>query len=184
MKYLAFILFLVIQFPIFAQQIEPAPLDKAVVYFVRATNFGGVVNFIHFDGEKAIGRFPGKGYLRYECEPGEHLFWAKAENRDFIEAKLEAGKIYIIDVIPIMGGMKAGVKLVPVNSNQYKLKKIKKLINKKDPIIFSEKRLMYFQENSEGIIKKGLEKYKKNKNKVESLGSFSFKPEDLKWTRE
>ncbi|MDX1315030.1 MAG: hypothetical protein R3356_05960, partial [Eudoraea sp.] len=88
--------------------------DKATVYFTRASGLGALINFTYFDGEKAIGKFNGPKYMKYECDPGKHLFWARSENKSFVEAELQAGKVYLIDVLPRMGGLKASVKLVPV----------------------------------------------------------------------
>jgi hypothetical protein len=131
MKNFLFFLAIGILFTIQAQTIKPAPVDKAVVYFVRATGYGGAVNFTYFDSSAVIGRFNGSKFIRDECTPGVHLFWARAENRDYVSAKLEAGKIYVIDVIPVMGAFSSGVKLVPINSTQYSIKKIQKNYFKK-----------------------------------------------------
>src|SRR5258708_5671525 len=86
-----------------AQEIPPAPEGKSVVYFVRSSSLGFAVNFSYFDSAALIGRFNGPKYIRYECAPGSHLFWARSENRSFVEAQLEAGKIYFIQAIPKMG---------------------------------------------------------------------------------
>lgn len=97
--------------PVFihAQGIQPPPPDKAVVYFVRSSSAGFAINFSYFDSTRLIGIFAGKGYFRYECEPGFHLFWARSENKDFVEAEVEAGKIYLIEAISQMGWVKAGL---------------------------------------------------------------------------
>ena len=107
MKKLLLLIALLSHFWVQAQTIKPAPTDKAVVYFVRASSLGALINFTYFDSSKVIGRFSGPKFLRYECEPGEHLFWARSENRDYIKGNLEAGKIYVIDVIPQMGSSKS-----------------------------------------------------------------------------
>src|SRR5262245_4332351 len=104
----------------FAQGITPAPDDKAVVYFVRTSSLGFAINFSYFDSTKLIGRFNGPKYIRYECAPGAHLFWGRSENRDFVEAEVEAGKIYFIEAIPKMGAMKAAIQLEPVDPNDPK----------------------------------------------------------------
>src|SRR5688500_8701014 len=79
-----------------AQIIDPAPADKAVIYFVRPSFLGFAINFSYFDSTRLIGKFKGPAYIRYTCDPGSHLFWARSENRDFVEAEVEAGKIYFI----------------------------------------------------------------------------------------
>jgi len=92
-----------------SQIIEPAPSDKAVVYFVRPSTYGWAINFTFFDSTQVIGRFNGGKFLRYECEPGDHIFWARSENKDFVSANLDPGKIYLIEAIPVMGVVKASV---------------------------------------------------------------------------
>lgn len=183
MKKLVLFIVLLLLFSVQAHTIEPAPADKAVVYFVRVSSLGALINFTYFDSTMVIGRFNGPKFLRYECEPGEHLFWARSENKDFVKANLEAGKIYVIDVIPYMGALKAGVYLVPINSADYKMKKIQKLLTKRNSELFSEKELEYLQKQMEGVIKRGLEKAKKLDGEIKSLNGVTFLPEDLKYIK-
>lgn len=147
-----------------SQTIEPAPLDKAVVYFARPSSLGFAINFSYFDSTKLIGKFNGPKYIRYECEPGLHLFWARSENRDFVEAEVEGGKIYFIEAIVKMGAIKAGVELLPVDPNDAKrMKKILKLIGKKPSESFSTSELEY--DRDADVILRGMERYKKEKEK-------------------
>ncbi len=39
-------------------------------------------------------------YFKLEVEPGEHIIWARAENRSFVHANLQAGETYLIDARP------------------------------------------------------------------------------------
>jgi len=152
-----------------AQTIEPAPEDKAVVYFVRTSALGALINFTYFDGEKVIGKFNGPKYMRYECQPGEHLFWARSENKSFVKANVEAGKIYIIEAIPKMGGIKAGVNLVPVNPKTARLKKIQKLVSKKKGMKFTDIQLRQFNSQMIEVVKRGMKKYKKMQSTNKSI---------------
>lgn len=137
-------------------------MDRAVVYFARPSSLGFAINFSYFDSTKLIGKFNGPKYIRYECEPGIHLFWARSENRDFVEAEVEAGKIYFIEAIVKMGALKAGVELLPVDPNDEKrMKKILKLIGKKPSESFTVSELEYDRDT--GVISRGIEKYKKEK---------------------
>lgn len=160
---------------LYSQNEEITSNETATVYFVRASGLGALINFTFFDGEKVIGKFNGPKYMKYECAPGEHLFWARSENRSFVEANLVAGKIYLIDVVPRMGGLKASVKLVPVDKNDYKMKHIQKLVTKKDPQVFSETELNEFQMNAVEIIVRGMEKYHEDKAKEKDI--LMLKPE-------
>ncbi len=153
----------------YAQSIEPAPNDKSVVYFVRANGMGALINFTYFDGKQVIGRFNGPKYMRYECDPGEHLFWARSENKVFVEANLEAGKIYVIDVIPAMGGFKSAVRLVPVDPDKYKMKRLQKLLAKRDPEEFDQEQIKSLQLKMNEVMIRGLEKYENLKTKEKSI---------------
>ncbi|KXX71152.1 hypothetical protein [Flammeovirga sp. SJP92] len=177
-KSLLLLLFTLFSFYGYTQSIAPAPTDKAVVYFVRSSSLGFAINFTYFDSTKVIGRFNGPNFLRYECDPGEHLFWARAENKDYVKADLEAGKIYVIDVIPEMGAIKAGLQLQPINSPNYKMKKTQKLLTKGTSESFTEAELAELQQQMEEVVIKGLEKYNK-KESVKELGDLTFEPENL-----
>ncbi len=152
------------------QGITPAPQDKAVIYFVRDTDYGFAINFSYFDSDKLFGLFAGKGYIRYECSPGTHLFWARSENRDFIEAEVEAGKIYFIQAVVQMGMIKAGVRLQPMDPNNIKkMKGILKVINKKPPESMTEDELQIISADFQDVIDRGLRKYKEEKEKGNSF---------------
>ncbi len=159
-----------------AQDSEPVvSSNRSVIYFVRANSMGSLVNFTYFDGEKAIGKFNGRKYLKYECEPGQHLFWARSENRSFVEANLEGGKAYMIEALPRMGGLKATVKLVPVDVKSHNMKKIKKLFSKRSAITFTQQELLELQEEMNEVIIRGMERYNKGKEKGERM--VELKPE-------
>lgn len=152
----------------FSQDSLPSK-GKATVYFTRANGLGALINFTYFDGNKAIGRFNGPKYMKYECEAGKHLFWARSENKSFVEAELEAGKIYIIDVIPRMGAFKASVSLVPVDKSNYKLKHIQKLISKRDSESFSQSELDALNSEMSSVSVTGMERYNKLKEKGKTI---------------
>ena len=119
-----------------AQGFTPPADGKAVVYFVRVTKYGKPTAFEFFHQDKYIGAFKGYQYMRYECDPGSHLFWASSENKEFITADLEAGKSYIIMVNVIMGAMKARVGLAPLDFSDNEVwERVKKLVNDDPPIV-------------------------------------------------
>lgn len=53
--------------------------------------------------------------MAYQAEPGVHRFMVIAENADFVDATLEAGKTYYILVSPRMGAWKARFSLLPIH---------------------------------------------------------------------
>lgn len=148
------------------QNIAPAPADKAVIYIVRPSSLGFAINFTYLDGTKLIGKFNGPRYIRYECEPGNHLLWVRAENRDYVEADVEAGRIYFIEAIPRMGAIKAAVQLIPLDlKNQKEMKKVMELLDKKPSESFSVLELEIETQKMEDAIAKGMAKYKEDKEK-------------------
>ena len=184
MKKTIFLFLILIQSAfLLAQDLETVNQDKATVYFTRANSMGALINFTYFDGEQTIGRFKGPMYLKYECQPGKHLFWARSENKSFVEADLKAGQIYIIDVIPRMGGFKASVKLVPVDIKDYKMKRIQKLLSKRESESFDKATLDELQTDMAEVIVRGMEKYKELKEKDKEIAQLSpdmtVTPQDL-----
>lgn len=181
---LLFVLFLTVS--AFSQEIETPKKGKVIVYFTRYDAAGFLINFKYFDGEKYLGKFNHGKYLVYECEPGKHIFWAKAENFDFIEADLEAGRTYIIDSRPQMGAFKAGVRLVVFNKeldnyDRYKKRIFKSLVNGKR-YLPSEDDVKSEESEIKDLIQKGLEKFNKLKNeksdKIEFLSDGMFYDKD------
>lgn len=122
-----------------SQILEPAP-DKAVVYFFRYSPTGFLVGFSYYDGREFIGKTANTNYIRYECEPGQHLFWASAENRSFIEADLFPGKIYAVEVRPEFGAVASRVRLIPMSGKEKIWKKVQRLVEKKEcsPIVVDQ----------------------------------------------
>jgi len=148
------------------QNIDPAPADKAVIYFVRSSSLGFAVNFSYFDSTRLVGKFNGPKYIRYECDPGPHLFWARSENKDFVEAEVDAGKIYFIEAIPRMGAIKASVQLKPLDlTDQKAVKKVLDLLDKKPSESFTALDIEMETREMEDVISKGMAKYKEEKAK-------------------
>ncbi|NER10780.1 hypothetical protein SAMN06265375_102239 [Muriicola jejuensis] len=166
MKKISLLFAFFIQTTLLFSQASP---EKSIVYFTRANSLGALINFTYFDGDKAIGKFNGMGYFIYECEPGEHLFWARSENKSFVQAELEPGKTYLIDVQPRMGGLKASVKLVPVDISEHKMKPIQRLVTKREPIEFSEEELAKIQQDMAEVIGRGMENYDKMLEKEKDI---------------
>jgi len=163
-KLLFFVAALFVATVSYAQEIPPAPADKAVVYFARTTSFGALINFSYFDSTTFIGKRSGPNYIRYECAPGKHLFWARSENKDFIEADLEAGKIYLIQVDVAMGGIKAQVGLTPIDKKDPdRLKKVLKLLSKKQPEVITAQERAKDGEAMKDVIERGMAKYADDK---------------------
>jgi len=189
MKRLLSILTLLLLFgTINAQLIAPAPATKAVVYFARPSALGALINFKYYDGEQLIARFNGTKYFRYECSPGKHVFWAKSENRSFVEADLAAGGIYLIEAVAEMGGLKARVRLLPVNSSENSISRgVQKLITKRNAVTFTEEDIEKWSEQGNNAKDRGLDRYNKLKADGKAIAvlepTMMISPEDLKWEK-
>lgn len=152
----------------FAQELDTPKEGKVLVYFTRYDATGFLINFKYFDGDKYLGKFNHGKYMVYECEPGKHIFWSKAENFDFVEAELEAGRVYIIDSRPQIGAIKAGVNLVIFNKelsnyDRYK-KRIFKSLENGTRYLPSEDDINKEAEEIKDLTAKGMEKFKKLKS--------------------
>lgn len=152
------------------QNLVTPPDGKSLVYFVRSSGTGALVNFKYFDGEKYLGKFSGKNYFIYECDPGEHVFWVASENRAFIEADLLSGKVYFIEVRPTVGAFKAAVKLFPLaNDDPKRRKRLFKIISKRNPVRLDKKDIIAGQRKLEFYIQNGMKKYHSDKQRGKAL---------------
>jgi hypothetical protein len=168
MKIYLLLSFLFINQLAISQKIEAAPDDKAVVYFVRKSNYGSFVNFSYFDGDIPLIKHSGRGSLRYVCEPGKHIFWAKAENYDFVDANLEAGKIYIIEVEPFIGLLTPRVHLYAKKIGDPDLNNILKCIDNKRIYTVKKEQQDYLIDKMSSEINNHKTKYKnRNENNWE-----------------
>ena len=153
-----------------AQDINTPAAGKSLVIFTRPVIDAPLVKFAYFDNEHFLGKIGPGSYVAYECDPGEHLFWAKAENRDFLEADLEADQIYLIETKVTTGMVKARIQLVPYGPNVKSAEKLKERllarIAKRDEVRVDAGSVQAEAEaDLEGIIEKGMAAYQKLKKK-------------------
>lgn len=102
--------------------VEPAPAaGKALVVFMRPSTYGGAIESSLYDVSNGAQEFIGiaspRTKVAYQADPGIHLFMVVAENADFMNANLEAGKTYYVLVSPRMGVWKARFSLLPVHND-------------------------------------------------------------------
>lgn len=98
-----------------------APADAAVVVFMRPSSYGAAIKSSVYDvtdgKQEFIGIVSHKDKVAYRVAPGKHLFMVVAENGDFLDADLQAGKTYYAVVSPRMGVWKARFSLLPVHTD-------------------------------------------------------------------
>ncbi|MDR2744885.1 MAG: hypothetical protein LBB66_06820 [Desulfovibrio sp.] len=99
-----------------AQQSALAP-EQAAIVFYRADSFGGVIqapvaeicdNNICFVGIVSYGM-----KILHKTTPGHHQFFVGGESASLLDATLESGKYYYVEIDPRMGFGKARFAFVP-----------------------------------------------------------------------
>lgn len=97
----------------------PKPAEgKAMVVFMRPSMYGGAIASTVYEASDTATTFLGgvdpHQKLAYQVDPGFHRFMVVAENADFVDANLEAGKTYYVLVSPRPGLWKARFSLIPI----------------------------------------------------------------------
>jgi hypothetical protein len=144
----------------YGQGLKPPEPGKAVVYFVRVSDYGYGVTFEFFHQDKYIGVIRGQNYMRYECDPGAQLFWASSENKEFLTSELNPDGTYIVVVDVVMGFWKAHVGMSPLDvSNAELFHRAKKLIDSKPPVEISQAQIDKMNKKLADFIPENLNKY-------------------------
>jgi hypothetical protein len=98
-----------------------APADAAIVVFMRPSALGAAIKSTVYDvtdgKQEFIGIVSYKDKVAYVAKPGKHLFMVVAENGDFLDAELEAGKTYYVVISPRYGVWKARFGFRPVRND-------------------------------------------------------------------
>ena len=150
---------------LFSQELKKPSEGKTLVYFVRYRGYVAIIDFKYYDGEKQLGQVGGNNYFIYECEPGDHVFWVSAENREFIKGNLKPNSTYIIEVKPHYRAVMAGVELIQVSPNDKKaIKKIYQLIENTEPAVLKDSNGDKYEQ-----IKSGMERYEAIKGRVKEM---------------
>ena len=190
---ITFLMFVLVITPSISQEIHEAPVDKAVVYFVRTVKgYGYLVYPQVFCENDPIGFLTYRNFIRYDCEPGNQLFFILkggisqitfTNYKQFVNAELLAGKIYLIEVRVQIEGIRME-PVDPINDldrldriisvlNSKSSLKANKMMKKKD---YGKKRI------HKSSTKHGMKKYPDfvEKGKVKQLHSSWFvEPEEL-----
>lgn len=99
---------------------------KCMVYFARRESGAFLIKFGIYDKDLFLGKLGVNKYFAYECNPGEHVFIGKGENTYYLDANLEEGKTYVIDLKMKMGIMTARISLEPLDKSNKKYEKERK----------------------------------------------------------
>jgi hypothetical protein len=140
----------------------PPAKGNSVVYFARVHPYQSSVPFTFFDGDTFITDFLGHNYFRYECKPGEHLFWASSDNTDFIPAELMANETYVVLATPVQGTGLLKVSLSVLHSRHKDFHKAKHIIVTKASVEEDPQKLKEENERMRGFIDRILKEYYTN----------------------
>jgi len=143
---------------------------KAVIYIVHTT--AGLGTKMIFDENKLIGTLKTDQYLRYECEPGEHIFTgALGVGKGYLTTDFEAGKIYIARLrVPVkirIGVVQPSFTAVDF-SNEAEIKKMTDLVDNQLPTVMDPVQKEKWAKRWEKNTAKGITNFKtklKKKNK-------------------
>lgn len=161
----------------------PPKKGNSVVYIARWAVGGYAAGFEYFHEDQFIGKFVGNGYLRFECKPGKHLFWASSENKEFITTELEPNRTYIIRAMAAPGAWKMHASLKPITrSDEEDFNIIKNMVNRKPASHLEESKLRKLNNQLKNFIQKELNHYQnvtKDKYNFRHLSADSFIPTEL-----
>jgi hypothetical protein len=83
------------------------PTDKALIYVMRPTHYGGAIQTKLAVDRKWVGVNGPDNYFYIVLDPGPHYFCSQAENHSLLSLVVEAGKTYYLQQKITMGLMKA-----------------------------------------------------------------------------
>lgn len=169
--------------PLFSQGFTPPADGNAAIYFVRVSNYGGVVSFEYFHEKEFIGIFKGKNYMRFEYPAGKHLFWASSEDKEFLNCDLKAGETYVVLVNIEMGAWKARIGLEPLLVTNEDFARAKEVIQSNAPIVTPEAKIKSTQKtlDERGFTEEMMKRYEtewKNAKNTKTISQDMFIPKD------
>ena len=101
---------------------SPTPLPgKAMVVFIRGRDSALVQSTVYeVKGTEVemIGIVAAKTKVAYQVDPGKRMFMAVGETADFMNADVQAGRTYYVNVAPHLGNWKARFALDPIHRAQ------------------------------------------------------------------
>lgn len=132
--------------------VNDAPTEnESLVVFMRVTSFGGGVQAplgeTIVSSVKFIGISSAWTKILYKTTPGKHIFFVGGESASMMEATLDPGKIYYVEVDPNMGVLKARFSLLPYDLNKMQSNSFKKNLAKCEWVVNGPTAEQWFLEN-------------------------------------
>jgi len=109
--------------------LPPAPADRAVVVFLRPAYTGYAISAAVYEDDTFLGIVMRHARLVHETQPGTHRYMVVSEAADFLDADLEAGKMYFVNVHPRMGVWRARFSLEPVTPSSSRWSDLKEWLD-------------------------------------------------------
>lgn len=159
--------------------VKPAE-GKALVYFVRPQNFGGAIKVkLYADGEP-LGIISRSSFVTAEVDPGKHEFAGVAENAAFLDATVEAGKIYYVQVAIHMGAWKARTHFEVCTAGSEAMEELEGNWDDLRGIVVTEEGWEWFKDDAEDD-KEKMAKYREKGEEFETLSPDHGFDEPLKF---
>lgn len=136
---------------------RPPAAGRSVIYFVSLNRMCAPYEFFHND--QYIGGLDKKNYVRYECDPGDHLFWSSSFIKDFLPATLKAGAVYIVIVDAAKGIPNPKSRLTPISADNELFEPAATLIKETEPFQISEEKFEKRRSKSKDFIADMLNRY-------------------------
>jgi len=153
---------------------------KALIYFVRPQNFGGAIKVKLFQDGKPLGIISRSSFVPAEVDPGKHEFVGVAENAAFLEATVEAGMIYYVQVAIHMGAWKARTHFEVCSKGSEAMEELEGNWDDLRGITVTEDGWEWFKEEAEDD-KDKMDKYREKGEEFETLSPDHGFAEPLKF---
>lgn len=127
--------------------------DTALIYFARASSFGGAIQATVYDDDVYIGTISANTNIAYKAKPGRHMFMVVGESADFMQADLLAGKTYYTDVVVRPGVWKARFSFRP-NNGQIPDAEVQKNLQDTKQVEPNSEGLKWAKDNAVSIVDK------------------------------
>lgn len=142
-----------------AQGFTKPAKGKAVLYIVNIMHSPGTKSV--FTDKEYIGILKSRDYIRYECDPGHHVFLCfYGANKAFFTADVEAGKRYVVRMRTYekLGGATADFKAFE-DLKKDKKKAVLKIVSEKAPNDPTIKLALKMNKSYGKVAKKAFVKY-------------------------
>ena len=99
--------------------------ENATITFIRPQSYAKDMAFGIWSEQQFLGNLKGETYFEIKVPAGSYNFFGKSEHFSVLEAEVEAGKKYFVQVAASMGWTQAHIRLLPVTkeSGQDKIEK-------------------------------------------------------------